>query len=144
MKKKLNELFIGKKTLKDRFLTAFCSSLALTFILFFFGPIDLSYNAKAYIDYTILDILPFCLAVWGITFSIFFLVSWIPGGKIHAFVCSLFIGTALAFYIQGNWMNPDLGALDGQMIMWQNYGDNAILNFLIFMIIVLIPFLILK
>ena len=141
-KKKLQELLIGKRSPKERFLTAFCPSLILSFILFFFGPLDLSRLAEDYVDYTIFEILPTCLKVWGLSFALFFLVSWIPGGKLHVWISSLFCGLALAFYIQGNWLNIDLGALDGSAIDWQKYGDNALVNFVIFALIVQIPLLI--
>ena len=140
--KKLKELFIGKRTLKDRLLTALFPSLALSFILFLFGPLDLSHIAETYVDYTVLDILPYSLKIWGIIFAALFLISWIPGGKLHAWISSLFAGLAAAFYIQGNWMNIDLGALDGTAVEWQNYGDNALIGLALFLAIVMIPFLV--
>ena len=140
--KKLKELFIGKRTLKDRLLTALFPAMSLSFILFLFGPLDLSHGAKAYVDYTILEILPFTLKTWGIIFTAMFLISWIPGGKLHVWISSLFAGLAAAFYIQGNWLNIDLGALDGTAVEWQNYGDNALIGLVIFSAIVLIPFII--
>ena len=139
---KLHELFIGKRTFKERLPTALFPSLSLSFILFFFGPLDLSYNAKNFVEYTVLEILPSYLGLWGLSFIFLFLVSWLTGGKMHAFFCSLFTGLTIAFYIQGNWLNIDLGALDGQTILWQNYSNKAIFNFFVFSIIVSIPFLI--
>lgn len=140
--KKLKELFIGKRTLKERFLTALCPSLSLSFILFLFGPLDLSHIAESYVDYTVLEVLPYCLKFWGIVFAVMFLASWIPGGKLHAWISSLFAGLAAAFYIQGNWLNIDLGALNGEAVSWESYGDNALINLAAFSLIVLIPFLI--
>ena len=140
--KKLKELFIGKRALKDRLLTALFPSLALSFILFLFGPLDLSHIAETYVDYTVLDILPYSLKIWGIIFAALFLISWIPGGKLHAWISSLFAGLAAAFYIQGNWLNIDLGALDGTAVEWQNYGDNALFGLALFLAIVMIPFLV--
>ncbi len=139
---KLKELFIGKRTLKDRLFTALFPALALSFILFFFGPLDLSHSAKAYVDYTVPEIFPFSLKVWGMIFAVLFLISWIPGGKLHVWLSSLFAGLAAAFYIQGNWLNIDLGALDGTAVAWQNYGDNALAGFAVFVMIVLIPYLV--
>lgn len=140
--KKLKELFIGKRSLKDRFLTALFPSLALSFILFFFGPVDLSHIAKTYVAYTVPDILPTCLKVWGIAFAVMFLISWLPGGKLHVWISSLFAGLSAAFYVQGNWLNIDLGALDGSAVEWQKYGDNALFGLAVFSMIVLLPFLI--
>ena len=72
-KKKLHEMVIGKHTLKERFVTAFFPSFALSFILFFFGPLDLSYIAREEVDYTVFEILPVCLLVWGCIFLGMFL-----------------------------------------------------------------------
>ena len=141
-KKKLKELFVGKRTLKQRFSTAFFPALALPFILFFFGPIDLSYNAKNYLQYTVPEITPTCLVLWGVVFFSLFIVTWICGGKLHVWLSSLLTGLALAFYIQGNWLNIDLGPLDGTPVEWQNYGDNALVGLVIFSLIMLIPFLV--
>ncbi len=140
--KKLKELFIGKRTLKERLFTALFPALALSFILFLFGPLDLSHGAKAYVDYTVLEILPYSLKIWGIVFVLIFLITWIPGGKLHVWLSSLAAGLAAAFYIQGNWLNIDLGALDGTAVEWQKYGDNALIGLALFAAIVLIPFLI--
>ena len=140
--KKLKELFVGKRSLKNRLWEAFFPALCLSFILCFFGPLDLSHIAEDYVAYNVLDILPACLKLWGICFAVTFLAAWLFGGKIHVWLCSLYSGLALAFYIQGNWLNPDLGTLDGSSVEWPRYGDNALLNLLVFAIILLIPLLI--
>lgn len=140
--KKLKELLIGKRTLRDRISSALFPALSLSFILFLFGPLDLSHIAEAYVDYTVPEILPFCLKFWAIVFAIMFVTAWIPGGKLHVWISSFFAGLAAAFYIQGNWLNIDLGALNGEAVNWESYGDNALVNLAVFMIILLIPFLI--
>lgn len=63
-----------------------------------------------------------------------------PGGKLHANICSLICGIGIALYVQGNFLNVDIGSLDGTAIEWHRYSDNAIINFVIFSLIVLIPF----
>ena len=139
---KLKALLIGKKSPKERFFTALCPSLSLSFLLFLFGPLDLAHIAESYVDFNVHEILSFCLMFWGITFLAMFLVSWIPGGKLHAWISSLITGLTLAFYIQGNYLNPDLGTLDGKIIDWEGYGDNALINLAIFCLIVTVPFIV--
>ena len=141
-KNKTKALLIGKRPFKDRLLTAFFPSLSITFILLFFGPLDLSRIAETYVNYTVLDILLPCLKIWGIAALVLFLTLLIPGGKLHAHLSSLVTGLALAFYVQGNWLNTDLGVLDGRSVEWHEYGDNAIVGFVIFVLILLIPFLV--
>ncbi len=139
--KRIKGLIIGKKTLKNRFPIAFWSSLGLSFILFFFGPLDLSHTAEQFVNYNVLEVLPTCLGLFGIAFAGMLLVSWLPGGKIHAWICSLFSGLLIAFYVQGHFLNPDLGALDGTVIDWQNYTDNALENLAVFSLIMVLPFI---
>ena len=139
---KLHELLIGKRSLKERLLTALFPSLSLSFILFFFGPLDLSYIARDEVDYTVPEILPSCLKLWAITFAALFLISWIAGGKLHVWLVSLYAGLTAAFYIQGNFLNIDLGTLNGETIQWQKYGDNALAGLAVFIGIIMIPFLI--
>lgn len=141
LNKKIRTLLVGKQSFKKRFLTALLPALSLSFILFFFGPLDLSHIAADYVDYSVEDILPTCLMVWGAAFAVLFILTWVPGGKLHVWLSSLFSGLALAFYIQGNWLNTDLGALDGTTVEWQKYGDNALIGLAVFSLIVLIPFL---
>ena len=139
--KKIKTLFVGKQSFRKRFWTALLPALSLSFILFFFGPLDLSHIAADYVDYSVPDILPACLAVFGAVFGALFLFTWILGGKLHVWFSSLFAGLALAFYFQGNWLNIDLGALDGTAVEWQKYGDNALIGLAVFSLIVLIPYL---
>lgn len=141
-KSKTRALLIGKKSVRERILTALFPALAVTFILLFFGPLDLSHIAETYVSYSVLDILLPCLKIWGIAFLALFLLLLIPGGKLHAHLSSLLTGLALAFYVQGNWLNIDLGVLDGRSVEWHKYGDNALVGLIIFFLITLIPFLI--
>ena len=138
---KFKKLFIGKTTLKKRFFPAFLTCFALTFTLFLYGPLDLTYNGKNYINCTITELFPFCLKFWLITFFIFFLPSFLIGGKIHSFLVSAWCGLSLGFYIQANYLNLNLGSMDGNTIPWQNYGDNVIFNYMIWFLILLIPYL---
>lgn len=138
---KTKNIFVGKRSLKERLWTAFWPALILTFILLFFGPLDLSHIASDYVNYSVLHIFSTCLLVWGIAFAALFLLTWLPGGKLHVWLSSLWTGLALAFYIQGNWLNIDLGTLDGSEVDWGAYGDNAAIGLVIFILIVLIPFL---
>ncbi len=138
---KFIKLFKGKTSLKKRILPALLSAFALSFTLFLFGPLDLTYISRTYIRCTILDLAPFCCLFWLITFAALFIPAAVIGGKIHSFLVSAYCGLTLGFYIQGNYLNIDLGVLDGDTVSWQNYGDNALLNYAVWFVILLIPFL---
>lgn len=139
---KLKELLVGKQPLPKRIPTALFPALALSFTLFLFGPLDLTHIAESYVDYTVPEILPYSLKFWAIIFAAMFLPAWFLGGKMHAWLCSLYAGLAAAFYIQGNWLNIDLGTLNGEAVNWESYGDNALVNLAVFMAVLLVPFLV--
>ena len=139
-KTKLKQLLVGKQSLRDRFPTAFWPALLLSFILFFFGPLDLSRTGESYLNFTALEVLPTCLLTFLAFFTGLFLISWLPGGKLHASICSLICGLGIAFYVQGNFLNINLGSLDGTAIEWHRYSDNALINLGMFSLIMLIPF----
>ena len=141
-RKKVKELFVGKHSLKDRFLTALLPAFALSFLLFLFGPADLFYRAAADTDLSVSNILPACLKTWGIVFAGMFLVTWLLGGKMHAWLSSLMTGLAAAFYIQGTFLNMDLNELDNSDIWWQDYHTSGFPNLFLFLLIVMIPFVI--
>ena len=142
LKKRLKELLIGKRTLKERFLTAFLPSLIMPFFLFMFGPLDLSRQAGSMVNYSVFDILPVCLKTWGFVFCGVFLVTWLIGGKMHAWLSSLITGLTAAFWTQAAVLNPDIISLDSSDVWWQNYHSSGFLNLCIFLLIVLIPFVI--
>ncbi len=141
-KDKLKKFFVGKQTLRSRFFTAFWPAFILSFILFLFGPLDLAYIAESYVDFSLVDILGYCVLVWLAVFAGMFLLCWIPGGKLHAWISSLYCGLALAFYLQGNYLNTDLGTQGGTGVKWAKYSGSALTDLLVFVLIMLIPFLV--
>ncbi len=138
---KLQKLFIGKTPLKKRLALALVSSFSLSFTLFLFGPLDLTYNGKNFINCTILELTPFCIPFWFITFAALAIPTCLVGGKIHSFLVSTYCGLSLGLYIQGNFLNNDLGTLNGELVPWHNFGDNVIINYIIWFLILIIPFL---
>lgn len=78
MRDKWKKLFLGKQSLRNRFPTAFWPALLLSFILFLFGPLELSRTGESYLNYTALDVFPACLKTFLIIFLGLFLISWIP------------------------------------------------------------------
>lgn len=140
--RKTKELLIGKRTIKERIPTAFWPVFSLTFILILFGPLDLSHIAETYVSYSVLDVLPSCLQLFCLCLFIGFIILLVIGGKLHSLLSSLISGLALAFYVQGNWLNVDLGVLDGNSVEWDKYGDNAIIGFVVFLLITQLPFLV--
>ena len=132
-------LFTGRRSFPKRLLLALFPSLALSFTLFFFGPLDLSYVSRRDVTYSPLAILPQTLLVMGITFIALLLLAAIPGGKIHAFLVSVYTGILTAMYVQGAFLNPNFGTLDGHSINWPSFSTMMLINLFIWFCILLVP-----
>lgn len=141
-REKLTALFTGKRPFPKRLLLAFAPSLALSFTLLFFGPLDLSCISRDEITYSALDILPATGLVTGTAFLLLLLIAAIPGGKIHAFLVSLYTGLSLAVYLQGAFLNPNLGTLDGRTINWSSFSGLMLVNLAVWFVFLLIPHLV--
>ncbi len=139
---KCKALFTGKRSFRKRLLLALGPSLALSFTLLFFGPLDLSYISRDYVTYSALEILPQTALVMSAAFLALLLAASIPGGKVHAFLLSVYSGLSLAFYLQGSFLNPDLGTLDGRTINWPGLSTKMIVNLAIWCLILLLPHLV--
>ena len=117
-------------------------AFALSFTLFFFGPLDLAYLSRTDITYSPLEILPVTALVIGIVFLALLLAASGPGGKLHAFLVSIYTGGSLATYIQGAFLNPDLGTLDGHTVIWTQLSTAMLVNLAVWFFILLVPHLI--
>lgn len=141
MNEKLHTLLVGKHTFRERVLESILPCLVLSFILFFFGPLDLAYVSRNYVSWYMTDILPECLKTWVVVFLILLAAVSIPGGKLHAWMVSFVTGFALAAYLQGAFLNPDLGTLDGTAVRWENYSAQVILGLAIWFFIIAAVFM---
>ncbi len=139
---KLQKLFKGKRTFLQRLKLAVFPCLAFSFLLFFFGPLDLSYISKSYVSYSALDILPVTSLLMLAVFVSMLVLSSVPGGKVYAFLQSCIVGFTIACYIQGAFLNPDYGTLDGHTVNWTGQSRLVLINLIIWFVIFIIPHLI--
>ena len=136
---KILGFFRGKRTFPQRLKMAALPCMALSFTLLFFGPLDLAYLSREYVTWTAFDIFLPILGIWAAVFVCLWLFTSVIGGKAHAFLVSLWTGIAAAMYIQGAFLNPDLGTLDGHTIDWTAYRGQMAVGILIWLVILLIP-----
>ena len=129
---------------RKRALRAVLPCLAVTFILCFFGPLDLTLNNASDLDYSPLRLLPYCAALWAGCFLVAWLVTALCKGIAHRVFVSLCTGAALALYIQGAFLNPDFGAMDGHAIDWASLRGQMIVSLIVWIVILAIPFIIRK
>lgn len=134
--------FTGKRPFPKRLALSAGPAFALSFMLFFFGPLDLAYLSRDDITYSPLEIVPVTALIMLISFLVLLLAAAIPGGKIHADLVSAYTGFSIALYIQGAFLNPDLGTLDGHLIDWTSLSRKMLINLALWFFILLIPYLI--
>ncbi len=139
---KLKSLVTGRRTFGKRLLLAFLPALAVSFTLFFFGPLDLICGNRNNVSYSALQVMPSAALIMGIAFVVMVLAASVPGGKVHAFLVSCYAGTALAVYIQGAFLNPDLGTMDGHTVNWPSFSTMMLVNLAVWFVILLIPHMI--
>lgn len=111
---------------------------AVTFGIF--GPLGIYLTNTKEFWFSIGDVWWIVLLGGVILFLVFFCMSFIFKGRgREIFVCLIF-GASFGFYIQGNWINIDYGLLDGKNIDWSKYTNVAIINTLIWVLCILLPF----
>ena len=135
---KLKSLFTGRRPFKKRLLLVLFPAFALSFTLLFFGPLDLSYVSRNYVNYTAVEILPYTALITAICFVILTLIGSVPGGKIHAFIVSAYSGISLGLYLQGAFLNPDFGTMDGHTVNWYSFSTKMLINLAVWFVILLI------
>ncbi len=128
--------------LKDQFLNIFppICFFIVTFCIFmpcslFLGNID-----EFPIEFE--KIIPLVCAVSLMVFilltGIGFLFSG-KGKKINHIYMGVVFSCALGFYLQGNFLNPHFGVLNGNTIDWSKYSSNGFVSILVWILCITIP-----
>ncbi|MDR0500288.1 MAG: sulfatase-like hydrolase/transferase, partial [Coriobacteriales bacterium] len=123
-----------------RLLLSFLMSLALPFSFIFFGISDMFVVNRSILPYSYLDVLPQIITITLVVFAILFIIFIVLRGRLLDYFLSAALGILLMLYIQGNFMNTNIGQLTGDSINWDWYLDAALLNMLICSLIMIIPF----
>ena len=136
---RLQYLFADTRRFKQRWLASLLVVFASIFTVFIFGILDLYAINSSYFPFVFRDLVgPVLLLALGLTLLISLVIASLRGRVFDA-VLSLIFGIFLAAYIQGNFLNLDLGQLTGDPIPWSDYRSHALLNLLIWGLVILIP-----
>jgi len=133
-------LFADDRRFRERLLLAVLAAGGISFTVVLFGCIDLFIGNRTYFAYALQDILGTILLVAGTAFLAMTVVLILFKGHAFDYLISLALGVLVALYLQGNFLNIDFGALIGASIIWENYLLEGVINTVIWLFILLIPF----
>ena len=138
---KLQKLIRGKRSFPMRLCLALFPALALSFTLLFFVPLNITTSNRNNLSFSAVDILPATALAAGIFLLILLLISAIPGGKVHAFIVSAYVGISIAMFVQNFFLNSDFDSLDGLVINWKSFSTKMVINLAVWCAILILPHL---
>lgn len=128
------------KKLENNCISGLWVSLFIAVTFGIFGPLGIYLTNISEFWFSIGDIWWIVLLGGLLLFLVFFCMSFMFKGRgREIFVCLIF-GASFGFYVQGNWINIDYGLLDGKNIDWSKYTGAAIMNTLIWVLCIILPF----
>lgn len=124
-------------TRSERLVPSILLSLAIPFTIFFFGPFEAICKNSEMLDFTFMDLLaPSFFISLAVAFALF-LVVWNLSGRVFDIVYTLLFGVGFMLYLQGNYLNLGLNAVEGDGVGVSSYGGTASMINLIIWIVVL-------
>ncbi len=133
-------LWRDERPLTSRLLLSLPVALGWGVTFFIFGILDLYLQNRSVLTFQFADIAPAALLLGlAVTICMFAALALLKGRVLDAAV-SLLWGMLVAGYMQGTFLNLPLGALDGNAIAWQTYRAHALINVLIWGVIIALPF----
>lgn len=115
-------------------------TFAFTFIIF--GFLDLYINNLGLYPFGFLSLLVPTLIMALILFAAMTLLLSALRGKAYYIVYSVIFGILIAGYLQGNFLNFNLGELTGDPVDWSRYSGIALINAVTWLILVIFPVII--
>lgn len=143
LSKKLQLLWQDKRNYKTRLLIAMAASFVMCFTFIFFGPIELTAFGQDSLTFHVFDVLYIMAMVAIVSFVIISLVVSMFKGRIFNYIVTAIFSITICGYIQGNFLNGQLGALTGDAIDWHLQRTGMLINLLVWLIIFIIPYIVL-
>ncbi|MCL1851881.1 MAG: hypothetical protein FWF88_02480 [Peptococcaceae bacterium] len=124
---------------RDKLLLSGLVGFTFAFTFIFYGFIDVFAvnHAEIPLQFTTVLLVAFCVftLVWLIVSGITLAFP----GKLFPVVLSLTLGLLLAGYLQGTFLNLNLGELTGDAIPWEQYWRYGLINSLIWLVVLALP-----
>ena len=119
-----------KKQKKRGMITLLLAALALGCTLFLFAPGEqyLLNQTEGDIWFNLSDILPMMTLAFVLCTAALLALGRLLPAKARRVFTALVLALAVCLYLQGNFLNPDYGALDGRAVRWSDYTLYAVLD----------------
>ena len=111
--------------------------LIVTFCIFMPSSLFLGNLDEFAVGFTAL--IPLLMAASLITAAVVILIGLIVPKKICNIYAAVIFGGALAAYVQGNFLNPDFGVLNGRQIQWSQFKVNGIISTVVWIVLIVVP-----
>ncbi len=135
------ELVRDRRPWYKRLITAVLVSLAFTYTLFVFGPLEIFLPNISFYTFTFNELIGPLITAGVVIFAVVTLFLFILRGRLFNYAATVIFSTTLCAYIQCNFMNS-LSALDGTAIAWETMTKSMGINALIWGVIFVIPFIV--
>ena len=142
MKESIKQLWRDDRPFKKRLALSALVGLALPFTFVTVGILELFMNNIGLFPFTISDLLTPTLLLSLLCFVILTAVGGLLKGWFLDIYLSLEAGFLLAGYLQGNFLNLNLGEMTGDPIDWSQYTGHGIFNTLVWMVLFLAPLIV--
>lgn len=137
----LSKSRIDTRKYKERLVIAVFPLFLSVFLFFFFMPLDVFLNNMSDFELGVKNVFTPMLLTSLAFFIISSLLLPLIKGKAFDWLVCLVLGGSLAAYIQKMILNLNLGLLDGSKIDWGVQATYGIVNLLIWLVIIALPFL---
>lgn len=85
------------------------------------------------------QVIPLLLLASLIAMIIVLVIGLMIPKRIYDIYTAVIFGCAMAAYIQGNFLNPDFGVLNGREIQWSQFKVNGIISTFVWIVLIVVP-----
>ncbi|MBQ4121575.1 MAG: sulfatase-like hydrolase/transferase [Clostridia bacterium] len=124
-------------TRSERLVPSILLSLAIPFTIFFFGPFEAICKNSEMLDFTFMDLFIPSFFISLAVAAALFLIVWNLSGRVFDIVYAILFGIGFMLYLQGNYLNLGLNAVEGDGVGVSSYGGTAmIINLIIWIAVI--------
>jgi len=130
--------------LKDKLINSIIVSIVFAFNLCIFGPLEFFYLNIFDFWFSIKQVLPIIICIFAIITTMVFFLLYFTKNKLNNILVKIIFMMTICLYIQGNYFNIGYSVLDGSSVDWSSMILKGIINTIIWIFILIVPFIIKK